>query len=123
MLASIHLSGIHPAFTRFRTVALMNTTHGAGTYPGTYQSGLAQAEDERSFTVPRSQPAERWPTFSDILSRLHRAGIYIHADQLAEFFLVHGLPVSLHHVPPQLQQRALFINEHYQGDMARLEDE
>jgi hypothetical protein len=66
---------------------------------------------------------ERWPGFEEILSRLHQEGIYIHSDQLAEFLLRHGLPVHLRYVPSSLRDRALFINKHYQGDMAKLVEE
>lgn len=61
-----------------------------------------------------------WPTFEEILDRLHKEGIYIHSEQLAEFLIFHGLPVDLQYVPVHLQQRATFINQHYQGDMAKL---
>lgn len=63
-----------------------------------------------------------WHTFEEILHRLHSEGIYIHPHQLAEFFLMHGLPVDLRYVPERLKQRGAFINENYLGDMARLED-
>lgn len=69
-----------------------------------------------------TQTAEHWPTFEEILTRLHQEGIYIHAEQLAEFFLTHGLPVHLQYVPAHLQEKARAINENYQGDMARLEE-
>ena len=62
-----------------------------------------------------------WHSFTDVLDRLHAEGVYIRADQLAEFFLRHGLPVSLDYVPVHLKSIALKINQHYQGDMARLE--
>lgn len=62
------------------------------------------------------------PNFTEMLQRLHRDGIYIHADQLAEFLLVHGLPVDLCFVPAHLQQKAKLVNANYQGDMARLVD-
>ncbi len=64
-----------------------------------------------------------WPTFEDMLHRLHAEGIYLHPDQLAEFLLCHGLPVHLRYVPKHLQQKARQINQHYQGDMARLIEE
>ena len=64
---------------------------------------------------------DRWHSFTDVLKGLHAEGIYIHADQLAEFFIRHGLPVSLHHVPAHLKLMAMRINEHYRGDMAQLE--
>ncbi len=65
---------------------------------------------------------EKWPTFKEILQHLHREGIYIHSDQLAEFFLAHGLPVDLGYVPKRLKEKAKSINKNYQGDMARLEE-
>jgi len=65
---------------------------------------------------------DRWHTFTEILSRLHSEGIYIHSDHLAEFFLRHQLPVSLYHVPEHLKPLAERVNANYQGDMARLED-
>ncbi|MGJ3252171.1 MAG: hypothetical protein ACFE0J_13745 [Elainellaceae cyanobacterium] len=64
-----------------------------------------------------------WPTFEDMLHRLHAEGIYIHSEQLAEFLLAHGLPVDLRYVPPHLQSKAQHINNHYQGDVAALADE
>lgn len=67
--------------------------------------------------------AQRWPTFEDILQRLHTAGIYIHSEQLAEFLLDHGLPVHLRYVPPHLRLKAIQVNENYQGDMACLIEE
>ena len=87
--------------------------------------------DEQSFlaspdSVPSSvqpQPASKWPTFEQILQRLHRKGIYLHPHQLAEFFLAHGLPVNLRYVPEHLRQRAILVNENYQGDMALLVEE
>jgi len=69
------------------------------------------------------QPSEDWPTFEEMLQRLHQTGIYIHPDQLAEFLLAHGLPVHLRYVPKHLQQKALQVNENYQGDMVRLVEE
>lgn len=67
--------------------------------------------------APKTDP---WSTFEDMLSRLHAEGVYVHADQLAEFLLRHGLPVHLRHVPAPLIPRAQQINSHYQGDMAQL---
>lgn len=64
---------------------------------------------------------DRWDSFEEILDRLHREGIYIHSEQLAAFLLFHGLPVDLQHVPVHLQQKAMQINQHYQGEMARLD--
>ncbi|HEY9875186.1 MAG TPA: hypothetical protein V6D12_17260 [Candidatus Obscuribacterales bacterium] len=66
---------------------------------------------------------EHWPTFEEMLQRLHRKGIYIHPDQLAEFLLAHGLPVHLRYVPAHLRQKAILVNENYQGDMACLVEE
>ncbi len=63
-----------------------------------------------------------WPTFAEILYRLHKEGLYIRANQLAEFMLVHGLPVDLQYVPPHLQKKARNLNANYQGDMARLSE-
>lgn len=66
---------------------------------------------------------ERWHTFEEIIERLHKGGIYIHPEQLAEFLLAHGLPVHPRYVPAHLRLRAIEINEHYQGDMVRLIEE
>ncbi|MDX2231680.1 MAG: hypothetical protein NW220_18745 [Leptolyngbyaceae cyanobacterium bins.349] len=63
----------------------------------------------------------RWHTFEDILWRLHQEGCYVRPEQLAEFFVWHGLPVDLRYVPAQLHQRATQINDNYLGDMVRLE--
>lgn len=63
--------------------------------------------------------SDDWPTFTDILKRLHDEGIYIHPEQLAEFLLYHGLPVDLKYVPTHLHTKAQQINQNYQGDMAR----
>jgi hypothetical protein len=71
-----------------------------------------------SAMTPASHP-EPWPTFEQVLAGLHRDGIYIQSEQLAEFFLVHGLPVDLCYVPAHLRSKALSINQHYQGDMAK----
>lgn len=65
---------------------------------------------------------EHWHTFEEILQRLHQQGVYVHPEQLAEFLLAHGLPVNLRYVPAHLQQKAIRVNDHYQGDMARLEN-
>ncbi|NJK53548.1 MAG: hypothetical protein HC936_13385 [Leptolyngbyaceae cyanobacterium SU_3_3] len=77
-------------------------------------------------THPPSNPDDpdpnRWPTFAELVVRLHGEGIYIHPDQLAEFLLSHGLPVDLCYVPDRLKQKAEAVNSHYQGDMARLEE-
>ncbi len=74
-----------------------------------------------STSLSDTQPVP-WHTFMDILQGLHRDGIYLHPDQLAEFFVRHGLPVDLQYVPGHLQERARHINTYYQGDMARVEE-
>ncbi|MGB7441956.1 MAG: hypothetical protein WA919_12865 [Coleofasciculaceae cyanobacterium] len=66
---------------------------------------------------------EHWPTFEEILQRLHGEGIYIHSEQLAQFLLAHGLPVNLRYVPEALHLKARKVNDNYQGDMARLIEE
>jgi hypothetical protein len=66
---------------------------------------------------------EEWTSFEQMLQRLHHEGIYIHADQLAEFLLFHGLPVHPRYVPAHLRQKAEQINQNYQGDMAKLIEE
>lgn len=63
---------------------------------------------------------EPWSSFEEILECLHRAGIYLHSEQLATFLLMHGLPVDLCYVPDRLRPKAELVNRHYQGDMARL---
>ncbi|MBE9177925.1 hypothetical protein IQ268_04920 [Oculatella sp. LEGE 06141] len=75
--------------------------------------------------VPDEQPQSfsDWPTFKRLLQRLHAEGIYIHSDQLAEFLIVHGLPVDLCHVPHHLHAKARVINQNYRGDMAQLADD
>jgi len=65
--------------------------------------------------------SSHWHTFEEILQRLHQEGYYLHPHQLAEFFIRHGLPVDLQHVPAQLRQRAKQINDNYLGDLAQLE--
>lgn len=74
---------------------------------------------------PKTQPSGRsspaWKTFSEILQGLHGDRIYLHPDQLAEFFVAHGLPVDLCYVPSHLKQKAQRINANYQGNMAQLE--
>ncbi|MBD0364225.1 MAG: hypothetical protein ICV55_15875 [Coleofasciculus sp. C3-bin4] len=62
---------------------------------------------------------QRWQTFEEILQRLHKQGIYIHSEQLAEFLLRHGLPVHLRYVPAHLHSKAIQVNQNYQGDMVR----
>ena len=64
---------------------------------------------------------EPWSSFEEILESLHRSGIYLHAEQLAAFLLMHGLPVDLCYVGDRLRSKAELVNRHYQGDMARLE--
>lgn len=66
---------------------------------------------------------EHWPTFEEILQRLHAQGIYIHNEQLAEFLLAHGLPVHLRYVPRHLFAKAIEVNRHYNGDMVRVVEE
>jgi hypothetical protein len=70
----------------------------------------------------RTASPDRWHTFAEILQRLHRERIYIHPDQLAAFFLFHGLPVDLNYVPEHLQEKAKQINANYRGDLAQLEE-
>ncbi len=65
------------------------------------------------------QTTQRWQTFEEILQRLHKQGIYIHSEQLAEFMLRHGLPVHLRYVPTHLRSKAIQVNQNYQGDMVR----
>ncbi|MBD2462005.1 hypothetical protein H6G89_13200 [Oscillatoria sp. FACHB-1407] len=75
-------------------------------------------------TVSHKCPsADGWTSFEQMLQRLHNEGIYIHADQLAEFLLFHGLPVHLRYVPVHLRQKAERINQNYRGDMAQLVEE
>ena len=69
------------------------------------------------------QTNQRWPTFEQILQNLHRQGIYIHSEQLAEFLLAHGLPVHLRYVPAHLRSKAIEVNQNYQGDMVRVIEE
>lgn len=64
----------------------------------------------------------QWYSFSAMLRRLHAEGVYLHPHQLAEFLLAHGLPVDLCYVPEGLKQKAIFINTHYLGDMAALNE-
>ncbi len=75
-----------------------------------------------SIPPPDARPdATNWPTFERILYGLHAEGIWVTPQQLAMFYLYHGLPVDLRYVPPHLHARATRINDNYQGDMARLE--
>lgn len=69
------------------------------------------------------QMDKRWPTFEDILQRLHAQGIYVHSEQLAEFLLAHGLPVHLRYVPAHLRLKAIEVNKNYQGDMVQMIEE
>jgi hypothetical protein len=71
----------------------------------------------------KSQDNERWHNFEDILQGLHAEGIFIHPEQLAEFLLAHGLPVHLRYVPAHLRDKAIELNENYQGDMVRVVEE
>ncbi len=64
---------------------------------------------------------EPWSSFEEILEHLHREGVYLHAEQLAAFLLMHGLPVDLCYVSDRLRPKAELVNRHYQGNMARLE--
>ena len=70
-----------------------------------------------------SKSEGHWPTFAEILYRLHKEGFYIRVDQLAEFMLRHGLPVDLEYVPPHLQEKARALNANYQGDSAQLSEQ
>lgn len=69
------------------------------------------------------QQNEQWPTFEELLQRLHREGIYIHAEQLVEYLLAQGLPVHLRYVPKHLRTKAIEVNQNYRGDMVRLIEE
>ncbi|MBL1177720.1 hypothetical protein [Pantanalinema sp. GBBB05] len=82
-------------------------------------SSFRQPAPVESANPPRDAIA--WHSFPQILQRLHQEKILIHPDQLAEFMLMHGLPVDPQYVPQHLQQKAHQINTHYQGDLARLE--
>lgn len=77
-----------------------------------------RAPDSMSFPS-HSRADGRWHTFEEILQCLHQSGIYIHADQLAQFLLAHGLPVHQRYVPPHLHTKAIAIEENYRGDMVR----
>jgi hypothetical protein len=83
---------------------------------------LSSAQNNMPLSSQR-QTDKRWPTFEEMLQRLHRQGIYIHCEQLAEFLLAHGLPVHLRYVPAHLRPKAIQINQSYQGDMAHLIEE
>lgn len=67
-----------------------------------------------------SKSNSQWSTLGAILYRLHLEGIYIRIDQLAEFMLLHGLPVDLEYVPKRLQEKAKVMNANYQGDLAQV---
>ena len=84
--------------------------------------GVSFTDSNCVHTSIQQQPQEHWQTFEEMLQGLHKSGIYIHPEQLAEFLLSHGLPVNLCYVPKHLQQKAKLINEKYQGDLARLEE-
>jgi hypothetical protein len=71
----------------------------------------------------QQQAEDKWPTFEEILQRLHSQGIYIHSEQLAEFLLAHGLPVHLRYVPAYLREKAIEVNNNYHGDMVRMIEE
>lgn len=71
----------------------------------------------------QSPPDEEWRSFEEILKKLHREGLYIHPEQLAEFLLAHGIPVPIRYVPQHLQEKAKSVNENYKGDMAKLVEE
>ncbi|MBD1861108.1 MULTISPECIES: hypothetical protein [Trichocoleus] len=74
-------------------------------------------------TTSHSSSQQHWHSFSHMLKRLHAEGVYLHPQQLAEFLVVHGLPVDLRYVPERLQQKAMSINAHYNGDMAALAED
>ena len=98
---------------------------GAGRSSFSHLLFLFSAMKNDLFTDPEQAAIKslmRWHTFAEIVLRLHKQGIYIHPHQLVEFFLWHGLPVDLCHVPPRLRKKAETVNEHYEGDMARLEE-
>lgn len=76
----------------------------------------------RPSPTPTKQNLDRWHSFEEILQRLHQEGIYLHPNQLAEFFVAHGLPVDLSYVPDHLKSKAARINANYLGDMARSEE-
>lgn len=67
-----------------------------------------------------SKPNSHWSTLAEIVYRLHLEGIYIRVEQLAEFMLLHGLPVDLQYVPKRLQEKAKAINASYQGEGAQV---
>ncbi|NEP11765.1 MAG: hypothetical protein F6J92_36420 [Symploca sp. SIO1A3] len=69
------------------------------------------------------QQDKQWPTFEALLRRLHREGIDIHAEQLAEYLLANGLPVHLRYVPKHLRAKAIEVNQNYRGNMVRLIEE
>lgn len=81
---------------------------------------------QENFTAHKSDKQTKldlpWPTFAEILYNLHKEGFYICAEQLAEFMLLHGLPVDLQYVPLNLQEKAKILNSNYQGDMVRLSE-
>lgn len=83
-------------------------------------SNFSSADPAKVESSSQTPLDEHWPTFEEILQRLHAKGIYVHPHQLAEFLLMHGLPVDLRFVPEHLHSKAISINENYQGDMVRL---
>jgi hypothetical protein len=89
------------------------------------QANLHQPTVDQGFPerTPPSTCGSGWVTFEKMLLRLHKEGMYLHPEQLAEFLLFHGIPVHLRYVPSHLKQRAIAINENYQGDMVQLIDE
>lgn len=86
-------------------------------------SYLSPGDPDRVQSSTQPQPDEHWPTFEEVLQRLHARGFYLHPHQLAEFMLMHGLPVNLRYVPAHLRAKAIFINENYRGNMAQLVEE
>jgi hypothetical protein len=67
-----------------------------------------------------SKSNSHWSTLAEIVYCLHLEGIYIRVEQLAEFMLLHGLPVDLQYVPKRLQEKAKAINANYQGEGAQV---
>lgn len=82
---------------------------------------------QQNFTAHNSDKPTKleapWPTFAEILYNLHKEGFYICAEQLAEFMLMHGLPVDLEYVPHNLQEKAKILNSNYRGDMAQISEQ
>ena len=89
-------------------------------------ASLPQSEGIQARICPQKEDladSSDWPSFAQIMRRLHREGIYLHPEQLAEFLLAHGLPVDLCYVPAHLRAKAVFVNQNYQGDMACLKQD